>query len=312
MPSVALTILNYNGRKHLEFLLPTALAEAARFGSNCQVVVLDNLSPDCDLEWVRQVYPSVQAIEAPENDFLFSYNWFAEQSTADILVYLNNDLKLCPGFVEPLVRHFSDPNVFAVSATSRDWDDKKFTFGPIQLRHHHGHYYWNPDYSKQKLSHTLFTSGGFMAVDRMKFLEIGGFSRLYYPAYCEDLDLCFRAWRQGWRCIFEPQSIVLHLEHGSWGLAGNTRSAAMQLRSKLLFEWSTLPPAGNIFERAGYNMLSFIRLACHWKLWQTRVYYSTLRDMKNAKAHVHLKTSRHELDSIIIRIDIPLAEAGIS
>ena len=30
-------------------------------------------------------------------------------------------------------------------------------------------------------------------------MELGGFNRLFYPAYCEDLDLCFRAWRRGFR-----------------------------------------------------------------------------------------------------------------
>ena len=43
-----------------------------------------------------------------------------------------------------------------------------------------------------------------MAVDRNKFVELGGFNRLFAPAYCEDVDLCFRAWRQGWRCIYDP------------------------------------------------------------------------------------------------------------
>ena len=44
MKSVDLAILNYKGRKHLEHLLPTALAEAERYIGTCRVVVVDNQS----------------------------------------------------------------------------------------------------------------------------------------------------------------------------------------------------------------------------------------------------------------------------
>ena len=44
MKSVDLAILNYMGRKHLEHLLPTALAEAERYIGSCRVVVVDNQS----------------------------------------------------------------------------------------------------------------------------------------------------------------------------------------------------------------------------------------------------------------------------
>ena len=80
-----------------------------------------------------------------------------------------------------------------------------------------------------------------MAVDRMKFLELGGFDPMYRPAYCEDVDLCFRAWRRGWRCVFEPLSVALHRETGSWDGAGARRLSRMLLRNSLLFQWSSLP-----------------------------------------------------------------------
>ena len=108
MKSVCLAILNYNGRKHLEHLLPTAIAAAQKFLGSCAVLVLDNRSTDPDVEWVKREFPSVRAVVAPENDFLFSYNWLLPQLQNDVVVLLNNDLRVDEHFLEPLIRHFDD------------------------------------------------------------------------------------------------------------------------------------------------------------------------------------------------------------
>jgi len=247
--SVCIAILNFNGRKHLLHLLPTAIEAAKRYSDKTAVVVLDNQSTDDDLDWIHINFPSVEVVTAPKNDYLYSYNWFAETRTEEVLVFLNNDLKVSPDFIIPLVQHFKTSDVFAVSATSRNWDDTAWTWGSLSLKDHHGLYYWEYDPQQQDLKYTLFCSGGFMAVNRLKFLEIGGFNRLFWPAYGEDLDLCFRAWRKGWSCLVEPKSIVYHREHGSFNISGPNRTRYLMIRSQLLFQWSSLPATKNWIER---------------------------------------------------------------
>src|SRR6266850_1764818 len=82
-----------------------------------------------------------------------------------------------------------------------------------------------------------------MAVDRRKFIELGGFNRLFYPAYGEDLDLGFRAWRRGWRCIFEPASVVYHRESASFDTSEGSPSKDLMRHAQFLFQWASLPPA---------------------------------------------------------------------
>jgi GT2 family glycosyltransferase len=241
MKSVCLTILNYNGKQHLEYLLPTACAAAHTFSGDCSIVILDNCSTDDDVNWIRHEFPSVETVVAPKNDFLFSYNWFAAKRTEDILVFLNNDLKLDPDFLAPLMRHLQSSDVFSVSARSYDWSGAKVTSGPARLEFKNGFYSWNFDTQHQKTCCTLFTSGGFMAVDRKKFVELGGFNRLFAPAYCEDMDLCFRAWRRGWRCIYEPESIVWHRHQATWSHNSVGSLGSLELRNLLLMQWSTFP-----------------------------------------------------------------------
>ncbi|MCP9888695.1 glycosyltransferase family 2 protein [Cyanobium sp. ATX 6A2] len=252
--SVELVILNYNGRKHLEFLLPSAVRESELYGSECSVVVIDNLSTDQDVEWIMETFPTVEVWIAPKNDFLFSYNEYALQSRAEILVLLNNDLVLLPNFVAPLVKYFVNDDVFSVGASSMDWDGEKFISGPAILIHHKGSYRWPYDCTIQTGCHTFFTSGGFMAVDRIKFVRMGGFDRLFYPAYCEDVDLCFRAWRNGWRCIFEPMSIVLHRHGGSWQASRSKGVERLLLRNALLFQWTSLPMNQHVLSRWYSNL----------------------------------------------------------
>ena len=241
MKSVCLAILNYNGRKHLEHLLPTASAAAKNFSGTCAVVVLDNQSTDDDVAWIQREFPSVETVVAAKNNFLFSYNGLAQKRTEDILILLNNDLKVDRDFIAPLIKDFQSPDVFSVSARSYDWNGDEVTSGPARLKFNNGFYSWKFDTKHQKRCHTLFTSGGFMAVDRKKFVELGGFNRLFYPAYCEDLDICFRAWRRGWRCIYEPDSHVWHRHQASWSNHSKGSLNSLELRNLLLMQWSTFP-----------------------------------------------------------------------
>ena len=134
MKSIWLAILNYHGKKHLDYLLPTVCAAAQKFSGTCAVLVLDNQSTGDDVTWIQRKFPSVQTIVAPKNDFLFSYNWLAQKRSEDVLVFLNNDLKVNPDFIAPLVRHFESPDVFSVSARSYDWNAREVTSGPACLK----------------------------------------------------------------------------------------------------------------------------------------------------------------------------------
>jgi GT2 family glycosyltransferase len=304
MRSVCLAILNYNGKKHLEHMLPTASAAARNFYGTCAVVVLDNQSSDDDVASIEREFPSVQVIVASKNDFLFSYNWLAQQRTEEILVLLNNDLKVDPEFLVPLVRHFELPDVFSVSARSYDWNGNEVTSGPARLKFNNGFYSWKFDTEHQKRCHTLFTSGGFMAVDRKKFVELGGFNRLFYPAYCEDLDLCFRAWRRGWRCIYEPESVVWHRHQATWSNHSTGGLNSLELRNSLLMQWSTFPMRrGRVARLRSLLKLLVGSLASGNRVW-IKTYPATLVHwLAVRRRYVWMKIHDRELRQILSRIE---------
>ena len=309
MKSVCLAILNFNGRKHLEFLLPTACVAARNYSGPCTVLVLDNGSTAPEVEWIRQEFPEVEIVQSPRNDYLFSYNWLAGTREEDILLLLNNDLKLSPDFIQPLVRHFVFEDVFAVSAAARDWDDAQFCWGPVALVTHHGTYRWDFQLERQERCHTLFAIGGHMAVDRKKFLKLGGFNLLFWPAYGEDVDLCFQAWRQGWRCIFEPASLVLHRGSGTWGTEGDHRMARLVLRSGLLFQWIFLPRTGWWLERAAFYSWTGLRLLLLGSGWWIRQWIATWWEWQGLKRRQPEQSiSARELSELLSKMRRPVPE----
>ena len=304
MKSVCLAILNYNGKKHLEHLLPTLCAAAEKFPDQCAVVVLDNQSSDDDVAWIEREFPSVEVIVAPKNDFLFSYNWLAQKRTEDILVLLNNDLKVDRDFIAPLIKDFESSDVFSVSAQSYDWTGNEVMSGPARLKFNNGFYSWKFDTEYQKRCHTLFTSGGFMAVDRNKFVELDGFNRLFYPAYCEDLDICFRAWRRGWRCIYEPDSHVWHRHQASWSNHSKGTLNSLELRNSLLMQWSTFPMRTARVAR----LRSLLRLLVGSLVSGNRVWIKTypatlVHWLSVRRRYVWMKTRDRELSQILSRTE---------
>jgi GT2 family glycosyltransferase len=307
MSNICLAILNYNGRKHLESLLPTACAAAKNYPGKCSVLLLDNCSTDSDAEWVKKEFPSVQVMVAPENDFLFSYNWLLPQLQEEIVVVLNNDLRLDEHFLQPLLRHFRSEDVFAVSASSYDWEGEERTIGPARLTFRNGFYGWSYEPQRQELCHTLFASGGFMAVNRKKFLELGGFNRLFHPAYCEDLDLGFRAWRRGWRSIYEPASIVWHREQASWKTSSAGRANALHLRHSLFFQWSSLPMERNRLMRYRTLAKLFAGELLHGRRHWLSIYPRAWREWRKVRRlHDGLKVSPSELAAIQQAMSVPL------
>jgi len=89
--------------------------------------------------------------------------------------------------------------------------------------------------------YTLFPPGAAFAVDRPRFIELGGFDDLFNPFYYEDTDLGFRAWRRGWRCVVAPASRVTHHHKGTIARSFKKfKVSAIRKRNRLFYLWKNL------------------------------------------------------------------------
>jgi GT2 family glycosyltransferase len=251
LPDLCVVVLNWNGKHHLADLLPSLIEAKETYDGQCRLVVLNNPGPSDDLEWVRENFPTIDAVEAPRNDYLYSYNWFLPQISERVVVFLNNDLRVDKGFLAPLVRPFENPEIFSTCAQSLSWDGKETTSAAYCSTFHHGWAYWENFRSDQPVE-TLFSVGGFMAVDRFKFLELGGFDRIFYPAYGEDVDLCIRARKRGWKSIYIPESVVWHKEGASWNSGENPQRELISTKTHFLVQWRHFESRRRDLERGIY------------------------------------------------------------
>jgi GT2 family glycosyltransferase len=84
-------------------------------------------------------------------------------------------------------------------------------------------------------------SGGFSAFDAEKLRALGGFNPLLAPFYWEDVDLSLRAWRRGWKVLYEPRAVVYHATSSTIG--ARFRSAEVEFiaqRNRLITHWVNL------------------------------------------------------------------------
>lgn len=251
-------ILTYNGLEHLKICVPSLL-KAVESVPHCPVVVVDNQSTDGSIEWLREKFPQVEAVVAGRNDYLFSLNAVVASREEDIVIVLNNDMRFDRGFISALLKHFERDDVFAVTARVFDWAGRQNTTGQRvgEVRKFWFCKHWLHKVTEPCL--TLDAGGGCAAFRRDMFLELGGFDSLYRPAYCEDTDLSYRAWKRGWKVIYEPASVIYHRIGATWDKGKGGRVAVERLihRNEVLF---TLRNVGGWGFALGYLGLLPIRM----------------------------------------------------
>jgi cellulose synthase/poly-beta-1,6-N-acetylglucosamine synthase-like glycosyltransferase len=103
----SVVIPNWNGRDLLEKYLPSVVtAMAGREGN--EIVVVDNGSTDGSAEYIKSSFPEVRVVELPRNlGFGGGSNAGFRAAKNDIVVLLNSDMRVTPGFLQPLLDGFT-------------------------------------------------------------------------------------------------------------------------------------------------------------------------------------------------------------
>jgi GT2 family glycosyltransferase len=226
----SIIIPNWNGEKLLKENLPAVLKSNAD-----QIVIIDNGSADGSVEFLKKLqdqYPQVKVIFNKINlGFARAVNQGVKIVDGEIVVLLNNDV--CPetDFLKPLVKDFQDEKIFAVSLheSQASWAKGQWENGFIN--HYPG--------EKTKTTHLSFwASGGSGAFRKSIWLKLGGMDEIFAPFYWEDTDISYRAWKRGFKILWEPQSIVHHHHESTIGSRFSPKYIDfISQRNQLLFIW---------------------------------------------------------------------------
>ncbi len=266
---VNILILNYNGEDLLKAYLPSFQRAVERSSFSCRLGVIDNQSRDNSVSYLKNNFPDVDIYLSKENKVLCSYNPVAAGLTDDILIFMNNDILVDEYFIDPLVAPFTEENdVFFVTPRCLSVDRKAYEGNKTRGRIRYGIFWSSALYKgheKEIKKPGLTFAGGFGAFHRKKFLELGGYDDLYLPGRLEDTDICFRAYKRGWKSLYEPKSIVTHKGGVSFHKTfGVKKTLVINWRNTFLFMAKNLSDAGLIFEvivflplRLLHSLLSF-------------------------------------------------------
>jgi GT2 family glycosyltransferase len=245
-PPVTLIIPNFNGAQLLRLNLPSVVEAAEQYPGKCLVIVVDDSSKDNSIEVLDTGFPQVRLVRhAVNRGFSEAIRSGVEAAGTEFLIFLNSDVRPDPDFIASLIRHFERPDIFSVTPlvvdgegrpTEESWRCYRIRRGRFQALKGRG-------FVPRAPIETLFASGGSMALRKSMFLELGGFLPIFKPFYSEDSDLGLRAWRRGWRSLFEPGCRVIHDHKGS-SISNNIPSARVRKtrrRNQFLLEWMHVP-----------------------------------------------------------------------
>jgi N-acetylglucosaminyl-diphospho-decaprenol L-rhamnosyltransferase len=193
-----------------------------------QVVVVDNASSDGSL--ARLAASDLDAVLVPTGRNLGygrGVNAGVRRASGDILLVCNADLTVDVDAVSRLAALLRDqPDVAIVGPTIREADGARYpsarSFPDLSdaIGHAVMSLVWpdNPFTRRYRRSEETFetasdadwVSGACMAIRRIAFESVSGFDPAYFM-YVEDLDLCWRMHRAGWRVLHLPEAEVTHI-----------------------------------------------------------------------------------------------------
>ena len=226
----SVVIPNWNGRKLLEKNLPAVLA-----ANPDEVLVVDDASPDNSNEFLSKKYPSIKIVKHNRNlGFSAACNSGVKQARGEIIVLLNVDVVPEKSFLKPLISNFSNPKIFAVSLNEENWSWARLIWKNGFVEHCSG--------DRTKSTHySAWASGGSGAFRKPLWEDLGGLNEIFRPFYWEDVDLGYRAWKQGYEILWEPSSIVHHQHEAVIGSHFSKNYINMiSERNRLLFIWKNI------------------------------------------------------------------------
>jgi GT2 family glycosyltransferase len=219
--------------------MPSLQAATQRCPGDHEVIVVDNGSDDGSADWLAAEHPWAKVVRLPENRFFIRGNAAgAAAASRDVLVFLNNDMRVEADFLVELLRPFGErsPDLFAVSARIEMHGARTET-GLARCFVKHGELrFVQVDGDGRGGEPVMWAGGGSSAFDRKKHDAIGGFEALYEPCYVEDVSLSWQAWRRGWRSVYAHDSVVHHAHRGtSAKVFGRERIERLNWRNRELF-----------------------------------------------------------------------------
>jgi GT2 family glycosyltransferase len=237
---ICVAILNYNGKHHLEHYLPQVLKTV----SQELILVIDNCSTDDSVSYMKKTYPEIDLLVLDENyGFAGGYNEGLKSVHSKYILLLNSDVATCPEFLEIMVKEIeSDPSIAAVQPTILSYNNPdKYEYagaagGLLDIFGYplcRGRVFDHLEMYSEKYSdrEIFWATGACMLVRNELFKSTGGFAADFF-AHLEEIDLCWRWKRMGYKIKAATKAKVKHLGGGTLSYQ-SSRKTYLNFRNSL-------------------------------------------------------------------------------
>jgi GT2 family glycosyltransferase len=172
--------------------------------------------------------------------FLRNCNNAARYAVGRYLVLLNNDTNVQPGWLSPLVELMEKDASIGLAGSKLLYPDGRLQeAGGIIWQDGSGWNYGRMDFPERPeynyVKEVDYISGASIMIRKALWDEIGGFDERFVPAYYEDTDLAFEIRRRGFKVMYQPRSLVVHLEGVSHGKSVHSGPKAYQVVNQAKF-----------------------------------------------------------------------------
>ncbi len=241
-PKVSIAILNYNGLDYLDRFLPSVQQSLTE---DFECVVIDNGSTDDSLEFLEEWYPEIRVIALDKNyGFAEGYNKGIKEIDAPIIGILNSDVQPDSKWlksllvklendqtiacIQPKILSLEEKEYFEYAGASGGYLDKlgyPFCRGRIFDTIEQDNEQYESD------EEVFWCSGAAMLIRKEAFEKSGGFDTSFF-AHQEEIDLCWRLKRLGFKCLVAPTAKVYHLGGGTLDYS-NPKKTYLNFRNNL-------------------------------------------------------------------------------
>jgi GT2 family glycosyltransferase len=232
MYDVTVIIINYNSTDYTLKCIEAVLAKTSAAVSY-QVIVVDNNSEIPEFQKLKQNFPEKANISlhrsALNTGFGGGNMYGAKYADASYLLFLNNDAMLLNDCLD-ILKTFMDSHPKVGVCTAQNYDEngnfvpsfdhnkglRRLLFGRGFLEKINTNRYPK---RKQEYSQPVevdWVNGAFLFFRKEAFQEIGGFDTNIF-LYYEEMDLCHRLKKKGYKTVLVPQAKILHYQGVSIG-----------------------------------------------------------------------------------------------
>jgi GT2 family glycosyltransferase len=220
LPNISIIIVNFNGLPHLLNCI-NSIKQINYPRDRIEVILVDNASKDGSALLAKVKFPWIKLLRLPKNyGYAEGCNRGAKISNGDYLVFLNNDTAVDGEWLINLVKVIERDDSIGICGSKILFLDR-----PNIVNHAGGKISligsgYDIGFGEQNINDELpllvgYVSGASMMIRKKAFIKLRGFD-LDYFMYCEDVDLCWRAWLNGYKVVYIPSSIVYHKFRGSF------------------------------------------------------------------------------------------------